>query len=156
MNDATIPYYNQEHGLNEKQRRDIVIDYISNNQGFNKQHIVSGLSNRIGRVKVFHIIRDLVKDGIVREDKAKENSRDIKLFTDTENPLVAVPKELDEFERVFFSLFETSLKKYTSLGTSKRSKSSVTKSHYNLMLYSLHIFYDVVNLYNIRSSNSMA
>ena len=86
----------------KKERRDIVIDYISNNQGFNKQHIVSGLSNRIGRVKVFHIIRDLVKDGIVREDKAKENSRDIKLFTDTENPLVAVPKELDEFERVFF------------------------------------------------------
>jgi hypothetical protein len=146
------------HSLNEKQRRNIVIDYIRNNQGSNKQRVVSGLSNRIGRVKVFHIIDDLVKDEMVREERANENSRDIKLFIDTENPLVLVPKELDDFERIFFSLFETSLKKYTSLSTSKRSKTSVTSSsqpensHYNLMLYPLHIFYDIVNLYNIRTS----
>jgi hypothetical protein len=94
--------------INEEQRRQKVIDFISEHQGCLAENIVEGdgVKGFIGRGKVFHILKNLKDEMIVKEEKAKPNSRNIKLFVIKGNPLVTVPKKLYEFKQLFKGFLE--------------------------------------------------
>jgi hypothetical protein len=82
----------------------IIIDYINANQGCTAQDIVDGVKDKISRVPVFDIIRQLVQDEVVRDNKL--NRRNHRYFIADNNLLVTVPRELDAFISNFFSLLE--------------------------------------------------
>ena len=87
--------------INEEQRRKKVIDFISEHQGCMAEDLVEGVQDFIGRGKVFNILKNLKDEMIVKEEKSKPNSRNIKLFVIKGNPLVTVPKKLYEFKASF-------------------------------------------------------
>jgi hypothetical protein len=148
--------------IDEEGRKKIVTDFISQNQGCNKQYIVNGVSQHIGRVKVYSILKDLKHYKIISEEKTKPNSRDIRVYLNITNPLVIVPKELDEFEVKFFSLLKKAIEKFHShrskyITTDTRSliipdKLPAELAHiYALLLEPLRIFNDIVNIYIMHS-----
>lgn len=92
--------------LDEQKRRKIVIDFIISNQGCIQEDVVRGVEENIGRKKVLKIVRDVTNEHIITIERAKPNSRDIKLFINTDNPLITIPKKLDEFEKIFFPFLE--------------------------------------------------
>jgi hypothetical protein len=89
--------------LDESKCRQFVIDFITAHQGCIAEDIVKG-QDKIGRKKVFRILKDLKNDHIVLPEKSKINSRNIKLYIDGNNLLVSVPRELVEFKETFFNL----------------------------------------------------
>jgi hypothetical protein len=93
--------------INEEQRRQEVIDFISEHQGCLAEDLVEDVKDIIGRGKVFNILKNLKDEMIVTEVRAKPNSRNIKLFVDKDNPLVIVPKKLDEFKQLFMVFLES-------------------------------------------------
>ena len=88
----------------DQNRLKIIIDYINANQGCTAQDIVDGVKDKISRVPVFDIIKQLVQDGVVRDNKL--NRRNHRYFIADNNLLVTVPRELDAFISNFFSVLE--------------------------------------------------
>lgn len=86
--------------MNEYERRKVVIDFISERPGCIVEDIVNQ-QDLIGRVKVFKIVEDLKKEKVVIEQRSKPMSRNINLFINLDNRLVTVPREIDEFEKLF-------------------------------------------------------
>jgi hypothetical protein len=68
---------------------------------------IRGVEDYVSRVTVFNILDSLEKVGAIRRQKDKPNSRDHKLFVDTNNPLISLPKEFDEFKKSYYPLLET-------------------------------------------------
>ena len=104
-------------GENEEDRRTKIIEYITNHQGCNIQDVIRGVEDYVSRVTVFNILDSLEKVGAIRRQKDKPNSRDHKLFVDTNNPLISLPKEFDEFKKSYYPLLETvkkDIKEYLS------------------------------------------
>jgi DNA-binding Lrp family transcriptional regulator len=98
--------------IDNSQRRQAVVDYISN---FPECHIEEVVKHcdKIGmasRVTVRKIIDELVKEGLVKKERSKSNSKSVKLDVDPQNLLVIIPQNL---ERIFseFSLFMDELSK---------------------------------------------
>lgn len=89
-----------------EQRRKLLEEFVSNNPGCNKEQIIKNLEDRISRVTVFKIIKEMRNDGILSVDRAKQNSRDRKLSINTDNILVSVSKELDDFKIYFSALLD--------------------------------------------------
>lgn len=146
--------------MNQQERRRIIVEYITNNPGCNKQKVVKSLEQRLSRVPVLNTIEELKEDGIVYQLTEKENSREHKLYVNTANILVSVANELKEFEEVFFSLLRKVKEKFDALyldvkvqQSTDPSKRDLSKMHpiLNLISESFHIFYDVVDVYMIRS-----
>jgi hypothetical protein len=102
------PYNNlMRQPINEEEkRRKRIIDFISVHQGCIAEDLVEGVKDYIGRGKVFKILPDLKDERIVREERGKPNSREIKLFVDEDNPLVSVPKDLNEFHQTFMTFLQ--------------------------------------------------
>jgi hypothetical protein len=99
--------------INEEQRRQRVIDFISEHQGCMAEDLVDGVKDFIGRGKVFHILKNLKDEMIVTTVLAKPNSRDHRLFVEKDNPLVSVPKDLCEFKQLFKDFLERIRKETT-------------------------------------------
>jgi hypothetical protein len=141
--------------LNDKERRKVIIDFIIQNQGCTKEKVVKNVNHLISRKPVFTLLYELKKQGIVRDEKRKPNSRDYNLYVDSDNPLVYVYKELDEFENMFLGLLTKALSVYNKIN--KTDKYITTPSielsagSIELMIYPIHLFHDVVNIYNIHS-----
>lgn len=93
-------------GLTEEDRRAKIIEYITNHQGCNIQEVIKEVEDYVSRVTVFNILDSLEKVGAIRKHKDKPNSRDHKLFVDTNNPLISLPKEFDEFKKYYYPLLE--------------------------------------------------
>jgi hypothetical protein len=91
----------------EEERRTRILEYIINHQGCNVQDVIMGVESYVSRVTVFNIIESLEKAGAIRKQKDKPNSRDHKLFADSNNPLISLPKEFDEFKEYYYPLLET-------------------------------------------------
>jgi hypothetical protein len=132
--------------LTEERRRNIVLDFIIENQGCNIEFLVKGVNNYVGRVKVFRVLDNLEEEKKVRRTKEKPNARNVKLFVDIKNPLVVVPRELTEFGNNFLRFYKSSIEKFSLI-----DKIKTNPSHYNLIIYPLHMFSDVNNFYNIHS-----
>lgn len=90
----------------EEERRTRILEYIINHQGCNVQDVIRRVEGYVSRVTVFNIIESLEKVGAIRKQKDKPNSRDHKLFADSNNPLISLPKEFDEFKEYYYPLLE--------------------------------------------------
>lgn len=138
-------------GENEEDRSTKIIEYITNHQGCNIQEVIRGVENYVSRVTVFNILDSLEKVGAIRRQKDKPNSRDHKLFVDTNNPLISLPKEFDEFKKTYYSLLETvkkNIKEYLSYPQRDRFNTSMCfKELGDLGL----IFGEFIRIYNARA-----
>jgi hypothetical protein len=65
--------------LDEKTRRDTIIDYIGKHQGCTAEDIVNG-SKLSGRIKTFRLIKDLKKENVILTDISQNNRRNKKLL----------------------------------------------------------------------------
>jgi hypothetical protein len=137
--------------MNNQQRRNTLIEFIRKHPGCTKEKIVKQEAIQISRVTVFKLLEELKNEGIVDEVMEKGNSRDHKLFVNTSNLLVIVPKELEEFEKAFFPLFEKAKREFQYRAKKSKFNSSEFSSIYQLISQPLFMFYQVVNSYYIRS-----
>jgi predicted transcriptional regulator len=94
--------------VQNEERHNVVIQFISNNQGCTAQQLVDGVNKEISRVTVYKTLKGLLKEGIVR-DRAT-NRRDHKFFVDVNNPLFSIPQQLQEIEQAFRNLLNKSEK----------------------------------------------
>jgi hypothetical protein len=115
---------------NEINRKKIISDFIINNQGCSKEALVKGTSNYISRKTVYKLLEELEKNNIIRIEKDKPNSRDHKLFVDSENPFILIPLELEEFEAKFFNFINKYLNNIEEI-----KKYSVLKKYKNIINY---------------------
>jgi hypothetical protein len=90
--------------LEEKDRREMIIKFISQNQGCTFDQVAKGVKDNISRNPAYDTVSDLVEDGIVKDPKL--NRRDHRFFVDTNNPVIVTSKEIDEFESVYLSLLK--------------------------------------------------
>ena len=146
------------YALNENKRRSIIIEYIKNNPGCNKQKVVDALDGQLSRVPILNALKELKKEGIISESKEKQNSRDHKLFVNTGNIVVSVSQEIDELEKAFFSLFKSIKKKYDAVYSSANSTNTYkgniqddVSKIVDLLWEASSIFYEIVNVYLLRS-----
>ena len=72
--------------MEEKDRREMIIKFISQNQGCTFGQIAEGVKKHISRVPAYNTVSDLVDDGIVKDEKV--NRRDHRFFVDTNNPVI--------------------------------------------------------------------
>jgi hypothetical protein len=134
-----------------------IIDFIVSNQGCNKEEVVRALNadELSSRMTTRRHLDELIENGIIKRIKSKSNSRDWKLSVDEFNPVTLVPRELENFEKIFFKLYEKALTKYNEvnpIGMFKLKHShKLSAGSIDLMLYPLHLFHDVVNIYNTHS-----
>jgi hypothetical protein len=104
--------------MNEETRRRLVIDFIDRNQGCTVEDIVNG-QDKIGRVKVFRILKDLKEENVVLTDSSEKNKRNKRLFLNASNPLVSFPKEIKEFKKMLYEIFERAKHKRIRYGREK-------------------------------------
>ena len=64
------------YALSENKRGNIIIEYIKNNPGCNKQKVVNALDEQLSR-PVLNILKELKAERIIYESKEKQNSRGI-------------------------------------------------------------------------------
>ncbi|MFL6398226.1 MAG: hypothetical protein ACJ72J_01420 [Nitrososphaeraceae archaeon] len=125
--------------MEEKERREIIIKFVSQNQGCTFGQIAEGVKDKISRVPAYNIVLDLVDDDIV-EDK-KVNRRDHRFFVDTNNPVIVTSREIEEFESVYIPLLQ---KVKENINTRYHD---VMSSHYrNLDQRSLHEYFNAFHL----------
>jgi hypothetical protein len=90
--------------LEEKDRREKIIKFISENQPCTAEDLVKGFKDEISRVPVFHTLSELIKEGEVKDQKI--NRRDHRLVVDTNNPIIEISRELHEFEKAYISFLK--------------------------------------------------
>jgi hypothetical protein len=128
--------------MNWEERRQKVIDYISDHPGCNTEAACKGVESYTARVTFFKVLKELKEEGIVTvDDKSKPNARDNKLFVEETNLLVRVPRELDEFKRAFLNL----VKKTESKIRAKDNKNK--DSRLELLSEILTIYHHIVGVY---------
>jgi hypothetical protein len=88
--------------LSEQDRRERIINFILNNPGCTAADIIDGQTVS-GRKKVFGILKDLKQEGVVSQERSKPNSRNIRLFVNQGSYFVTLPREIDDFEKLFTS-----------------------------------------------------
>jgi predicted transcriptional regulator len=145
--------------MEEKERRDVVIKFVSQNQGCTFGQIAEGVKDKISRVPAHSIVSDLVNDGIVKDEKV--NRRDHRFFVDRNNPVIVTSREIDEFESVYIPL----LQKVKEIINTRYH--DVMSSHYpnldqrsldeyfnafDLISSSFRIFSEVLGMYMLRST----
>jgi hypothetical protein len=129
--------------MDNDERRKIIIDYVAKNQGCKVQDIVDGLYGIIARPTIFNILPGLIKDGVIKDEKYKQNNRNHKLFVDMNNPLVLVPKELEEFKSCYLKLMDEAMKKV--------SKKDVQLTR-DLLVGVIDLFHMLTSAYLFRST----
>lgn len=142
------------------QRRKVIIDFISNNPGCNQQEIVRHLEGKSSRQTVLKDVDQLQEDGIIYYEIQKENSRDHHFYVKDDNILVSVSKELDEFDKNYFSALTKIKEKFDKLylktkkdhviGETKEQNLVVFKPLLNVLSQSVEILYEVLDVYILR------
>jgi hypothetical protein len=99
---------NAVESMDEQVRRNIVIDFISQHKGCTAEDIVRG-QDKIGRGKVFKILKNLKKEAIVKPEKSDTNQRDIALFIDNDHPIILFSTEFREFKNYLYSLIDKAI-----------------------------------------------
>jgi hypothetical protein len=146
--------------LDPAQRRKLITDYISANPGSNQQDIVKHLEGKISRQTVLKGVHQLQEDGIIYYKIQKENSRDHNFYVKDDNILVSVSKELDEFDKNYFSALTKIKEKFDKLylktkkdhviGETKEQNLEVFKPLLNAISQLVETFYEVVDVYLLR------
>ncbi len=141
--------------MDDRERRNLIINFTVGNQGCSKENVVNNLHELISRKTVFRLLGELIEGGIIRKEKSKPNSREYRLYVDADNPLVLVPEELDEFDNIFFLLLTDALAMYDKINKTDKyitmRSPELTAGSIDLIIYPIHLFQDIVNIYNIHS-----
>jgi hypothetical protein len=148
--------------MEEKERREIIIKFVSQNQGCNFGQIAEGVKDKISRVPAYDTVSDLEDDGIVKDKK--KNRRDHRFFVDTNNPVIVTSREVDEFESAYISLlkkvkehinsrYHDAMARHYS-NPNDRSIAEIDEFFYatDLISRSIHIFSEVLSTYMLRST----
>lgn len=88
--------------LFETQRHEKIINYISLHQGCSKEEACDALTPLLSRNTFFKDLPKLVAEGKIIVKQV--NKRDTRLFVDRDNPLIYVPKQLDDFDDAYTKL----------------------------------------------------
>jgi hypothetical protein len=136
--------------LNDETRRQEIVDFISIHQGCSKEFLISEVTSS-SKKTVYKILDELKSEKIVRMYKDKPNSRNFKLYVDTNNPLVVVPKELDEFEKIYFKLVKKVRHLFAERGDQSYADSRKDADRYSLVMNILLIYEDYLRLYTAHS-----
>jgi hypothetical protein len=140
-----------------EERRKIIIEYIRNNPSCNQEKIVKYMEGKISRQTVLNTLDDLESDDMVYWKTQRQNSRDHKFFVKEDNILVSVSKELEEFDKSFFSMLTKVKQKFDKLylhTKAQRAKNQSRLSKFerllNLLSQAVEIFYEIVDVYMLR------
>ena len=87
-----------------RERIEIITKFISENQYCKAEDVVQGVKDNISRVPVYGTLAKMMKEGLLRDQKI--NRRDHRLVVDTNNPIIEISRELEEFESAYISLLE--------------------------------------------------
>ena len=146
--------------MDPAQRRKLIIDYITANPGSNQQDIVRHLEDKSSRQTVLKDVDQLQEDEIIYYETQKENSRDHKFYVKDDNILVSVSKELDEFDKNYFSALTKIKEKFDKLylktkkdrviGETKEQNLVAFKPLLNVLSQSVEILYEVLDVYILR------
>jgi len=139
-------------------RREDIINYIINHQGSTRADFERGLRNRMAKKTIDKLVPILIAEHIIQEERDKPNSKKHKLFVSENNLLVSVPRQLEQFESAFFSLFDITTEKVTvpSIfgefpGKPSDTLTSVTKRIIELSEYRLALILRMVDYILIRA-----
>ncbi len=92
--------------INTESRRKYIITYIISHQGCTRADLERGLIKRMSKKTISKLVDIMIAENIIQEAREKQNSRNIKLNVNKSNLLVSVPRELEQFESAFISMFE--------------------------------------------------
>src|ERR1044071_6458269 len=93
----------------------MITDFIISNQGCSKEEIVRKLDKFMSRKTIFKLLNELSDVKITRHEREKPNSRNYKIYVDSQNPAVLVPREIQTFQRIFSSLYTAAVSKYDKI-----------------------------------------
>lgn len=92
--------------INDKRRKDEILNFLRNNPGSTKEDLVRGVKNIISKKTVIKILNELEKEECVAIKKDKLNSRGYKLFLRSENILIILDKQIGDFKEEFTKLLQ--------------------------------------------------
>ena len=95
--------------LSEVQRHEKIVNYISLHQGCLKEEAYDALKDVLSRNSFFKDLPNLIKEGKIT--MKPKNKRDTMLFVDRENPLIYVPKQLEDFENAYAQFLDATIKR---------------------------------------------
>ena len=74
--------------INDKSRKEDIINFLRNNPGCSKEELVRGVKNTVSKKTIIKILKELEKEEQIKIEKEKPNSRSYKLFLCSENRLM--------------------------------------------------------------------
>lgn len=151
---------NSTQPMTSAERRRLITDYISTNPGCNQQDIVRNFEGKISRQTVLNVVDELEEDDIIYYVTENENSRDHKFYVRDNNILVLVSKELEEFDKNFFSAITNVKNRFDKLYLKARREHIMSETkEQNLEVFKplldaisqlVETFYEVVDVYLLR------
>lgn len=143
-----------------EQRRKVIIEFITNNPGCNQQDIVRHLAGKVARQTALNTVDGLEEDKIIYWETLRENSRDHHHYVKQDNILVSVSRELDKFDKNFFSALIKVKRKFDRLYSETWRKHGMPQAGaadlspfqpvLNVLSQLVEIFYEVVDVYMLR------
>ena len=92
--------------INDKSRKEDIINFLRNNPGCSKEELVRGVKNTVSKKTVIKILKELEKEEQIKIEKEKPNSRSYKLFLCSENILIVLDKQIRDIKGDFRKLLE--------------------------------------------------
>jgi predicted HTH domain antitoxin len=136
--------------INEEERRKIVIEYVSANLGCTAEDIVNNITS-IGRIKIFRILKELKKEGIVIHQTDLTDKRKIKLFINTSNYLIIVSNELEQI-REYLNILTNYTFDIIVKNMPPKSVNFMSPTFYGIRLFPLFAILDYISsMYNRKS-----
>ncbi len=87
--------------IDNKYRRETIINFLKNNPGCSKEDLVRGVNNIVSKKPVEKLLQELKREDIVKIEKEKPNSRAYKLFLSSGNILLVLDNQLRDFKEEF-------------------------------------------------------
>jgi Fe2+ or Zn2+ uptake regulation protein len=92
--------------INDKMRRDAIVNFLINNPGCSKEDLVRAMEETMSKKTVLKILNEMKRENIIKIEKEKPNSRAYKLFLCSENILVVLNQQIREFSHEFTKLLQ--------------------------------------------------
>lgn len=92
--------------INDKSRKEDIINFLRNNPGCSKEELVRGVKNTVSKKTVIKILKELEREEQIKIEKEKPNSRSYKLFLCSENILIVLDKQIRDINGDFRKLLE--------------------------------------------------
>lgn len=92
--------------INDKSRKEDIINFLRNNPGCSKEELVRGVKNTVSKKTVIKILKELEKEEQIKIEKEKPNSRSYKLFLYSENRIIVLDKQIRDINGDFRKLLE--------------------------------------------------